>query len=133
MTTTRTLFAFGVFAIGLGLPIVIGGRASAADPEARIVRMAELEIDPAQLESYLAALKEEIETSIRVEPGVLTLYAVSIRDHPNQIRIFETYANTSAYRAHLDTPHFRKYKTSTQGMTKSLKLIETDPIVLGAK
>jgi hypothetical protein len=34
------------------------------------VRLAELEIDPAQIENYKAALKEEIETSIRVESGV---------------------------------------------------------------
>ena len=35
------------------------------------MRLAELEIDPAQVDSYKAALKEEIEASIRLEPGVL--------------------------------------------------------------
>ncbi len=35
----------------------------------RVVRLAELEIYPDQLENYKAALKEEIETSIRAEPG----------------------------------------------------------------
>ena len=99
----------------------------------RIVRIAELDIDPAQLETYKAALREEIETSIRVEPGVLTLYAVSVKHDPAKIRIFETYANVDAYNAHLKTPHFQKYKTSTQHMVKSLNLIETDPILLGAK
>src|ERR1700752_3315178 len=49
-----------------------------------IVRIAELEIDPNQLMAYKAALKEEIETSIRVELGVLALYAVSVKAHPNQ-------------------------------------------------
>jgi hypothetical protein len=43
------------------------------------VRIAELEIDSGQLEAYKLALKEEIETSIRIEPGVLTLYAQSFR------------------------------------------------------
>jgi quinol monooxygenase YgiN len=98
-----------------------------------LVRIAELEIDPAQLEVYRAALKEEIAASIRVEPGVLTLYAVSVKDHPTQIRIFETYADQAAYEAHLQTSHFQKYKRETQGMVKSLQLIETDPILLGAK
>ena len=97
------------------------------------MRLAELEIDPAQLDSYKAALKEEIEASIRLEPGVLTLFAVSVKDHPNQIRMFETYADVAAYEAHLQTPHFKKYKTGTQRMVKSLTLIETDPILLGAK
>lgn len=98
-----------------------------------LVRIAELEIDPSQLTAYRNALKEEIATSIRVEPGVLTLYAVAVKDQPNQIRIFETYKDQAAYEAHLQTPHFKKYKTETQGMVKSLKLIETEPIFLGAK
>lgn len=98
-----------------------------------LVRIAELEIDPSQLPAYKEALKEEIATSIRVEPGVLTLYAVSLKDQPSQVRIFETYKDRSAYESHLQTPHFKKYKTLTQGMVKSLKLIETEPILLGGK
>jgi quinol monooxygenase YgiN len=98
-----------------------------------VVRLAELEIDPAQIEQYKAALKEEIEASLRVEPGVLTLYAVAVKDHPAEIRLFEMYASPEAYQSHLLTPHFKKYKSATQGMVKSLKLVETDPILLGAK
>lgn len=109
------------------------GRHADAQPQDLVVRIAELEIDPDQLESYRAALKEEIETSLRVEPGVLTLFAVSVKDQPAQIRIFETYADEAAYRAHLEAPHFKKYKTRTQAMVKSLKLIETEPIRLGTK
>ncbi len=98
-----------------------------------IVRIAELEIEPNQLTLYKAALKEEIETSIRVEPGVLALYAVSVKDHPNQIRLFESYGSQEAYESHLHTAHFLKYKSSTKAMVKSLKLIETEPILLGSK
>jgi quinol monooxygenase YgiN len=95
--------------------------------------LAELEIDPAQLESYKAFLREEIATSIRVEPGVLNLYAVAVKGQPAQIRIFEMYADTAAYEAHVKTPHFLKYKTGTQDMVKSLRLVETDPVLLGTK
>ena len=77
----------------------------------RVVRLAELEIDLAQLEPYKAALKEEIATSIRVEPGVLTLYAVSVKDHPAQIRLFEMYANQSAYERHSNPRISRSTKT----------------------
>ena len=98
-----------------------------------IVRVAELEIDPTQLDTYKAALKEEIEASIRIEPGVLTLHAVTLKDQPNQIRIFETYADIAAYNSHLETPHFKKYKAATQGMVKQLRLFEADPILLGGK
>jgi quinol monooxygenase YgiN len=103
---------------------------SAQDP---VVNLIELEIDPLQLDAYKAALKEEIETSIRVEPGVLTLYAVSLKDQPTEIRLFETYTNPAAYQAHLNSPQYKKYKAATQGMVKSRKLLETAPILLGGK
>jgi quinol monooxygenase YgiN len=101
--------------------------------DTRIVRLAELEIYPDQLNAYKAALKEEIEASFRTEPGVLTLYAVSVKGHPEQIRIFETYRDAASYQAHLQSPHFKKYKEQTQQMVKSLTLLETDPILLGSK
>lgn len=98
-----------------------------------IVRIAELEIDPAQLDSYRAFLTEEVETSVRVEPGVLMLNAVAVREKPTSIRLMEVYADQAAYEAHLRSPHFLKYKNGTAHMVRSLKLIETDPIKLCAK
>ena len=98
-----------------------------------LVRIAELEIDPAQLTEYKHALSDEIAASIHDEPGVLLLYAVSVKDHPDQVRIFETYQDQAAYESHLKSPHFQKYKEATQGMVKSLKLVETEPIMLGSK
>lgn len=99
----------------------------------KIVRMAELEIDPAQLEDYLVLLTEEIEASVEKEPGVLMLHAVSVKDAPEKVRILEVYANRQAYEAHIQTPHFLKYKTATAGMVRSLNLVDADPIALSAK
>ena len=104
-----------------------------AKPGDRVVRIAEIEIDPAQVEPYTAALRQEIETSIRVEPGVLSLYAVALKGEPAKIRLFEVYASPAAYQSHLASPHFLQYKSTTQGMVKSLKLLETEPILLGSK
>ena len=85
------------------------------------------------MKQRINALKKEIATSIQVEPGVLALYAVSVKEQPTQVRIFETYKDRAAYESHLQSPHFKKYKNETQGMVKSLKLIETEPILLGKK
>jgi quinol monooxygenase YgiN len=104
-----------------------------AQDRSQIVRIAKLKIDSTQLEKYKAALQEEIETSIRMEPGVLTLYAVAEKKNPAHITIFEIYANPDSYKSHLETPHFKKYKSLTKDMIKSLELVETDPIILGAK
>ncbi len=102
--------------------------ASAQDGD-KLVRLAKLTIDPAQLEPYKAALKEEIEASLRLEPGVLTLYAVSEKDRPTHITILEIYASRAAYEQHIKTPHFLKYKTATAQMVKSLELIDANPLV----
>lgn len=97
------------------------------------MRIAELEIDPAQLDAYKAAVTEEIETSIRVEPGVLAIYSVAVKDSPTHLRFFEIYADEAAYKRHLESPHFREYVQITKLMIKSRTLIETVPIILRSK
>lgn len=95
----------------------------------QMVRLAKLVIDSTHLVSYNAFLKEEIETSVKVEPGVLVLYAVAEKSRPTEITILEIYANEEAYRAHLQTPHFLKYKTGTRDMVKSMELAEVIPLI----
>jgi len=115
------------------LASIVVGAALAQDRDNRYVQLAEIEIDPAQLEAYKAAVKEHIETAVRVEPGVLVLYAVSDQNDPTQVRVFEIYRDIEAYRLHLETEHFKRYKATTEKMVKSLKLIRTDAIALGDK
>jgi len=124
-----------VFAIvALALASLAWGEAGADKPPTSVVvRIAELEIDPAQLESYEAAVKEEMEAAVRLEPGVLAIYAVAEKDHPTRLRFFEIYASEGAYRSHIDSPHFKKYAAVTQPMIRSRRLIETVPVLLSAK
>jgi quinol monooxygenase YgiN len=109
------------------------GPALAEEMQSPFVRIAELDIDPAQLESYKAAVKEEMETAVRVEPGVLAIYAVAEKDNPARLRFFEIYADENAYKTHLESAHFKKYLTTTQLMIRSRKLIDTVPVMLSAK
>jgi quinol monooxygenase YgiN len=104
-----------------------------AQEKTQMVRLAKLVIDSIQLEKYKALLKEEIEASVQLEPGVLTLYAVAEKNNPTHITILEIYADTVSYKAHLQTPHFIKYKNGTKDMVKSLELVETIPLVPGMK
>ena len=99
----------------------------------QMVRLAKLVIDSSKLENYNSLLKEEIEASVRLEPGVLTLYAVAEKNDPTHITILEIYADTIAYKSHLQTPHFIKYKNGSKDMIKSLELVETVPLVPGMK
>jgi len=95
--------------------------------------MTRLRIDPYQIEFYKAALKTQIETAVKEEQGVLTLYAVAEKSSPTRITIFEVYADEQAYKAHLETAHFQKYKTVTKNMIKSSVVTPCLPIALGAK
>ena len=93
----------------------------------KMVRIAEVEVDPQYLEDYKALLAEEIEASVRLEPGVFFLHGVALQGSPHMIRVFECYASREAYEAHLTTPHFLKYKTDTTHMVKALKLVVFSP------
>jgi quinol monooxygenase YgiN len=73
-----------------------------------MVRLAKIVVDSTQLESYKALLKEEIETSVRVEPGVITLYAVSEKNNPTHITILEIYADTGCLQSAFTNAAFYK-------------------------
>jgi quinol monooxygenase YgiN len=107
--------------------------ASAQEQKDAYVQVAQIEIDPAQLDAYKAAAREQIQAAIRDEPGVLVLYSVSDKNNPTNVTVFEIYKDAEAYRSHLETPHFKKYKAVTEKMVTSLNLMKSDPIILGAK
>ena len=115
------VFSFVLFAL-----------AASAQSE-KLVRLAKLDIDSAQLDQYKAFLKEEIETSLRVEPGVLTLYAVFEKNNPTKLTILEIYADTAAYQHHIKTPHFLKYKNGTANMVRKLELLDVEPLIAEMK
>jgi quinol monooxygenase YgiN len=99
-----------------------------AQMDNRMIRLAKIEVDPAQLEAYNAALLEQMQTAVRLEPGVLTYYAVADKKNPNLITILEIYADSSAYLKHISTDHFKKYKSTVASMVKKLELIDVNLI-----
>ena len=115
---------------GALLMAALAGPAMGAEP---LVRIAQLDIDPAQVAAYQAAVKEEIEASVRLEPGVLSIYAVAEKDNPGRFHFFEIYADDAAYRKHIASPHFKKYAETTKTMIRAKKLLDTVPVMLGAK
>ena len=68
------------------------------------------------------------EISLRTEPGVLTMYAVGEKENPCKITILETYTSQEAYKKHIASEHFQKYKQGTLHMVKSLVLSDQTPL-----
>ena len=93
-----------------------------------MIRISEIEIAPEDLDEYLLILKEEAKASVKLEPGVISIYPMYQKENPTEIRILEIYADKKAYESHLETPHFKHYKTTTLKMVKSLKLIDMNAI-----
>lgn len=113
--------------------MILSYNTTSAQQKEWVVRLAKIEVNNAYLDQYKAAVEEHTKAAIQAEPGVLTLYAMYEKEHPNRVKVLEIYANEDAYQSHLKTPHFLKYKTGTLKMVKSLELINVDPIAFGAK
>jgi len=93
-----------------------------------VVRIAEIEVYPEWLEAYFAAAGTVGAESVSKEPGVICIFPMQMKESPTSIRIVEIYRSEEAYKAHLATPHFRKYKDGTPHMIKSLKLVPMQPL-----
>jgi len=119
----RSVKFIAVFVI-LFMLIFSSGKTTMAQEKNQMIRLAKIKVDPLQLEKYNAALKQQMTAAIRVEPGVLTYYAVAGKTDPSSITILEIYADTAAYNLHIMTPHFKKYKETVKDMVKSLELVD---------
>ncbi|MEZ0538730.1 putative quinol monooxygenase [Fibrella arboris] len=108
--------------------LITDGQTALAQQQTMMVRIAEIEIDPAHLEAYKAMLAEEAAASVKVEAGVIAIFPMYQKGSPTSVRILEIYASRSAYEQHLKTPHFQKYKATTLNMVKSLKLVEMESV-----
>lgn len=112
----------------ISFAMIFSSHTSFAQQKDMMIRIAEIEIFPESLEEYKAILKVESAASIKLETGVVSILPMFQKESPTQIKILEIYANREAYELHLKTPHFLHYKTSTQKMVKSLKLIEMNAL-----
>ena len=93
-----------------------------------IVRLSKIEVYPQYLNEYMQYAVGVGEISLRTEPGVLTRYAVQDKENPALVTILETYVSQAAYRSHVASAHFQKYKQGTLHMVKSLQLCDQTPL-----
>ena len=120
----------GAALLSLGAAVQPAG-AEAPQPGAdrRIVRLARIEVHPQHLQEYRRLAAEVGRASFREEEGVLTLFSVAEKNHPERIVILEIYRDEAAYRRHVASAHFQRYKQGTLHMVKSLELVDCDPLV----
>ena len=92
----------------------------------KVTRIARITVDSLQLKEYRKLLKEQMGAAVRIETGVLSYTVYADKAIPYKLTIVEVYADSSAYLAHRETPHFKKYKAATKNMVLSLELSEAE-------
>lgn len=121
MTPWRTLFATAT---------LLTAHTTHAQP---VVRMFELQTDPARAQAFDVAGRRNLQASNREEAGVLAMHAVASQEKPGMAYVFEVYADDAAYRRHVDTRHYRRFVETTRPLVASKQPIETDPVFLAEK
>lgn len=96
--------------------------------DSSIVRLSYIEVDPNYHSEYLKMALEVGEISMRTEPGVISMYPMVVKKDSNAIYILEIYSSPEAYKSHINSAHFKKYKQGTIQMVKRLELIDVDPL-----
>ncbi|ROS87039.1 antibiotic biosynthesis monooxygenase [Muribaculaceae bacterium Isolate-039 (Harlan)] len=93
-----------------------------------ILRYSVIEIIPDYLDEYLPFALEVGEISMKTEPGVLAMYPTVSKEDSCKVTILEIYSSQDAYKSHISSPHFQKYKQGTLHMVKSLQLLDQNPL-----
>jgi (4S)-4-hydroxy-5-phosphonooxypentane-2,3-dione isomerase len=101
--------------ISAWLLLPMRGHEAAAQSGSVYVNLVELDIVPAELDKFVAAIKENGAASVK-EPGCREFNITVSQKDPNHIVLFEVYDNAAALDAHRTTDHFKKYQATTKDM-----------------
>ena len=125
----KLLFALLAMVMTMG----VSHSAMAAETGQPIMRIFEFVIAPDQIAAFMEAGRQNLEASVRDEPGVISMYCVTDKTDPTKLYVVEVYRDQAAYEAHIKTPHFTRFVSEIQGKVVSRRVIETNPAFLGAK
>lgn len=76
-----------------------------------------VDVKPEFNQAFKDVVLPEMAQSLKVEDGVLAMYAAIDKEKSNRWYFYEIYASQTAYEAHRNTPHFRDYLKHTADMT----------------
>jgi autoinducer 2-degrading protein len=119
-------------AIAAAFLLVAPGQRVAAQPAGLYINAVDLDINPADIDAYLAALKENGAKSV-TEPGCREFNIHVQASNPNHVFIYEVYDNAAALEAHRTTDHFKKYAATTAKMVAKRDVRAMTSVALNAK
>jgi (4S)-4-hydroxy-5-phosphonooxypentane-2,3-dione isomerase len=120
-----TLFA----AVALLLPLP---HRHAAAQSPGYVNAVDLDIVPAEMDKYMAAIKENGAAAVK-EPGCREFNITVLASNPNHVFLFEVYDDAAALEAHRQTEHFKKYAALTANMVAQRNVRALTPVAFNMK
>ena len=79
------------------------------------INAVDLDIVPAELEAFKAAIKENAAATVK-EPGCRQFDILVLASNPNHVFLYEVYDNEAAFLAHRASDHFKSYMATTGKM-----------------
>ncbi|MBI4553932.1 MAG: antibiotic biosynthesis monooxygenase [Candidatus Latescibacteria bacterium] len=76
--------------------------------------MASIQIKQGYKEPFIAAMLDDARGSVRHEPGCLRFDVIQDGADPQRIWLYEVYTDEAAFQAHLQTPHFIKWRDTVK-------------------
>ncbi|WP_421506268.1 putative quinol monooxygenase [Erwinia rhapontici] len=92
-----------------------------------------VDVKPEFQEAFKRIVLPEMAESIRIEQGVLAMYAATDVNKKYRWYFYEIYASEAAYQQHRQTPHFRDYIAQTAHMAVSKESLPVAPLSLRNK
>jgi len=130
------LITIGASAVALSVAAwaLLPGQSQRASAEAGPLHIhaVDLDIVPAEIDKYLAALKENGAASVK-EPGCREFDITVSQKDPNHVFIFEVYDSAAAAQAHRETEHFKKYAGITKDMVAKREVRPLSSVAMNIK
>ena len=78
------------------------------------VIIAPIQIKEGHREEFIKAMLDDAKGSVRDEPGCLRFDVIQDGSDSNRIWLYEVYVDEDAFKAHLQTPHFIKWRDTVK-------------------
>lgn len=78
------------------------------------VIIAPIQIKEGFKEKFVEAMLDDAKGSVHNEPGCLRFDVIQDAADPNRIWLYEVYVDEAAFQAHLEAPHFIKWRDTVK-------------------
>lgn len=94
----------------------------------RLAVIATITVTPGSRETYLEQLMEHRRRSLENEPGTLMFEVLLPHDEPDEIMLYEVYADEASFDAHRSGESMAEIARNTKGLLTSLTGVPCTPL-----